>query len=159
MKRTLLLLWFGLLVSLSNYTAWGQNNIEKDIRSLKAYRDTIEKRTCRVDTIKQVRCKEKTAQYLAFRKKFLLKLDSADKVIYELNEKGGKYCYYLLFGKETYFHWGDCNIGTVENGVREILDDEDWAVDRKIEIVKCDKFNYDLNGFTSGQTFYREDIK
>jgi hypothetical protein len=31
MKRTLLLLLFGLLVSLSNYTAWGQTNADYDI--------------------------------------------------------------------------------------------------------------------------------
>jgi len=154
MKHTLILLLFSC-------AAWGQkSHIEKELHSLKAYRDTIEKRTCRGDTIKQVRCKEKTAQYLACRKKFLIKLDSADKVIHELNEKGGKYYYYLFFSQDTYFHWGDCNKGPFENGVREIVDHEDWEVDCKIEVVKSDKFDIDLiMGQTSGQTFYREDIK
>ena len=140
-----------------------KNHIEKELRSLKAFQDTLQKRTCRTDTLKRAFCKEKTNQYLIYKKKFLLKIDSVDKVIHDLNERGEKYYYYLYFGKATYFDWGNCNIEVLNDSTTlefaGAKDSWDNYIDCKIKVEKIEKFNFDLSDFTSGQTFYREDIK
>ena len=149
------------------HSAFGQkNHIEKELHSLKSYRDTLAKKTCRGDTLKQIRCKEKTIEFLASKKKYLLQIDSVDKVIRSLNEKDEKYYYYLKLGKTKYFDWGECNTEVLGDSTTltymGLKDSDEDEISRKITIEKTErqaKFGFDLSGLTSGQTFYKEDLK
>jgi hypothetical protein len=103
--------------------------------------DTIDRKTF---------CNNKTKEYNALKKKLIFRLDSAKKAVNILNEKEkGPYLHYLIIKdyKGSYFDWGYCRNSTMSHDYVDLL----------IKFEKQEKFRVYLDGFSSGQTFYRED--
>ena len=137
-----------------------KSHIEIQLHSLKAYYDARAKEFSKGDTMKLEPCREKTIQFVASMKKYLFKIDSIEKVIQTLNEAASGHYYILNMGKRTNFDWSDCNTIIQPDGSKASY----WGgcganeIDciMKIEKVERSRIN---TGFTTGQTFYREDIK
>ncbi len=156
MKRICTLIILVFTIQIAN----GQkSHLETELHSLKEYYEARTKEYCVDDTLKYGRCKEKTDQFLTLRKKYLFKIDSVDRVIRELNESNDGNYYFLKMGVYTNFDWEDCDTKVDSNG-RKV---KYWScgsnmIDRIMTIEKIGRSRIN-SGFSSGQTFYREDIK
>jgi hypothetical protein len=143
---------------------FGQNSSEKNLLSLKQYRENLIKSISNGDSIKETRCKDKITEYIRLKKRYLQKVDSMDIVIKEKNNTGSGYYYYIIFTKPKVFNWNDCETEVINDGKtvsyritvanHGLLD----MIDSKFEIGKEAKFKIH-NYWTSGQTYYIEDLK
>lgn len=142
---------------------FGQNSSEKNLLLLKQYRENLIKSISNGDSIKETRCKDKITEYIRLKKRYLQKVDSMDIVIKEKNNTGSGYYYYIIFTKPKVFNWDDCETEVISDGktvsYRTILADHDFdRIDSKFEIGKEAKFKIH-NHWTTGQTYYLEDLK
>ena len=147
-----------------------KNKIETELRTLQSYRESFMVNICHEDTVKLNRCKKKIPDFLSLRKKYLTKIDSLDKVVKIKNQMASKYFYYLTFTRSILYDWEDCNKEERIVGGKKITTYSrtshcggvQWAsdcIDSHITIDKIAKWRSDLSGFTTSETFYREDIR
>jgi hypothetical protein len=139
----------------------GQESKDIYLKSLIDYRNELNKEISNGDLNKEDRCREKISEYAAKMRLYLQKIDSMEFVIKEKNQTGSGYFYFILFRNQTYYNWGECNTMVIKDSMkyeRRIYTHTRDVIDSKFEIGKEDKWRIHLNG-TTGQTYYREDIR
>lgn len=136
------------------------------LRSLKEYREKLLRNATEGDSAREKRCREKTAEYLALKTRYLQKLDSLDQLIREKNNTGSSRFYFLIISKPLHYQWGDCETRIIRKEGHIVYSIGyggghhcgENIIDSRLEIGIEDKFRVN-SGFSSGQTYYREDLK
>lgn len=150
-------MFFGAIAS-------GQRNSQIYLLSLKNFREKIVKEISDGDSVKEHRCYSKIAKYIALKKKYLHKFDSMDLVIKEKNNCGSGYFYYIQITNIVRYDWEDCANRIIKDKEGKVILVEEYdtfgdnIVDSGFGTGKEDKFRVHLQG-TSGQTYYREDLR